>query len=81
MDDLLNPHFMGKFTAFAHENKGGGTIEEERNEFFEVVDFVPRTGMVEIGFDGVKGAREYVKLPLPLLVGIAAAFGRPTDDE
>jgi len=69
-------HMLGQFAAFAPEEKGGEQIEETRNEIFEVVDYHPERGLVEIGFFGVKGAREYITLPLPELVGKAAAFGR-----
>lgn len=70
--DANNPNMMGKACAF----KGDKDVEDEHNEFFEIVDYAPSTGMVEIGYDGPNGLRLYVKLQLHELVLKAAAFGR-----
>lgn len=73
--DNFNPHMMGKISAFG-QSGSGEAVEDEHNEFFEVVEYNAAKGMVEIGFDGPKNLRIYVTLPLMELVGIAAAFGR-----
>lgn len=71
--DANNPNMMGQASAF----KDDATVEDTHNEFFEIVEYTPGTGMVEIGYDGPKGLRLYVTLPLHELVLKAAAFGRP----
>jgi hypothetical protein len=77
MMDANNPHMMGTVQTF----KGDDTTEDLHNEFFEVVEYTPATGMVEIGWDGPgRDERRYIALPLHELVVKAAAFGRPTPD-
>lgn len=71
--DAMNPHMMGTVQTFVGEDNP----EELHNEFFEVVEYTPETGMVEIGWDGPKkGERRYISIPLHELVLKAAAFGR-----